>query len=257
MDHCKRSQGSVWIPVLFICCLPVGRRQALRKSCEAVCRNCSLSRLSAMLIVSGICKVDPSGKGFLWQDRRNWCSTRIIWWTGQGGGMDKREKIQRKRKNKQSHKQLPLVLITLASVDHPGSCLEWLLLQRYTLCGTPKMACSSVIPHQAGASPAQRCASVSPWHWVVCVWGMPSTKCVFGVYYLQTWAARWFGSTLPVHISCISDKARKGQKGTWTVCGRSEEEMLLGKGELGWASRCITHADGSLRQPLKHTVSEK
>lgn len=241
MDHCKRSQGSVWIPMLFICCLPMGPMQALRKSSEAVHRNCSLSCLCAMLIVSCICKVDPSGKDFLWRDKRNWCSTQIIWWTGQEEWR-KGKKIQRKKKNKQPDKQLPLVLITLASIDHPGSCLEWLLLQHYTLRGTTKPTCSSVIPHQAGASPAQHSASVSPCHWIVCM-----------VYYLQTWAARWFESTVPEHISCI----RKGQKGMWTGCGRSEEEMLLGKEELGWASHYIICADVSLMQPLKRTISGK
>lgn len=34
----------------------------------------------------------------------------------------KARKMQRKRKSKQPDKQLPLVLITLASTDHRGSC---------------------------------------------------------------------------------------------------------------------------------------
>lgn len=105
--------------------------------------------------------------------------------------------------------------------------------------------------------PLLHSTSVSPCHWVVCVLGMPNSEHVFGVYYWQIWAARWFESTIPVHISCISDKIRKGQQGMWIGCGRSEEEMLLGQGELGWASHCITHADVSLMQPLKHTISGK
>lgn len=68
----------------------------------------------------------------------------------------KEKKIQRKRKNKQPDKQLPLALITPASIDHPGSCSEGLLLQHHTLRGSLEPARSSVVPYQAGASPVQR-----------------------------------------------------------------------------------------------------
>lgn len=136
MDHCKRSQGSVWLPMLFICCLPLGRTQALRKSSEAMHRNCNLSHLCAMLIVSGICKVDPSGKDFFVTWKTD-APPRLSDELGREKEWRKGKKIQTKRKNKHPEKQLPLIVITLAGIDHPGSCLEWLLLQHYTLHGTP------------------------------------------------------------------------------------------------------------------------
>lgn len=150
-------------------------------------------------------KVDPSGKDFLWQDKENWCSPHIVWWTGQGEGIEKREKNTEKRKNKQPDKQLPLVLISLASIDLPGSCSERSLLQHYTLLG-----CSSLLmvqwshtkqgPLLHGAVPwclpaIGECAS----------WGCQMLNVLSGVYCLQSWAVRWFERTVSVHISCISD----------------------------------------------------